>query len=64
MAQELKKHKIEVECILDAAIGYVMETIDLVLVGAEGVLASGGIVNKVRVHFLRCLLLQSLDICM
>ncbi|KAF6023054.1 hypothetical protein EB796_018635 [Bugula neritina] len=47
MAQELKKHKIEVECILDAAIGYVMETIDLVLVGAEGVLASGGIVNKI-----------------
>ena len=27
---------------------YIMERIDLVLVGAEGVVESGGIINKVR----------------
>ncbi|CAG9765233.1 unnamed protein product [Ceutorhynchus assimilis] len=33
--------------ILDSAIGYVMEQIDFIMVGAEGVMESGGIVNKV-----------------
>ena len=33
--------------ILDSAVGYVMEKVDLVLVGAEGVVESGGIINKV-----------------
>ena len=33
--------------ILDAAVGYVMEKIDMVLCGAEGVVESGGIINKV-----------------
>lgn len=33
--------------ILDAAIGYILERIDIVLVGAEGVAESGGIINKV-----------------
>lgn len=32
---------------------YIMEKIDLVLVGAEGVVESGGIINKVRRHFTR-----------
>ena len=30
---------------------YVMEKVDMVLVGAEGVVESGGIINKVGQHF-------------
>lgn len=33
--------------ILDAAVGAIMEEVDLCLVGAEGVMENGGIVNKV-----------------
>lgn len=38
---------IPVTIIPDAAAGYVMESVDMVLVGAEGVLENGGVVNKV-----------------
>ncbi|NWT09420.1 EI2BA factor, partial [Vireo altiloquus] len=38
---------IPVTVILDAAVGYIMEKVDLVLVGAEGVVESGGIINKI-----------------
>ena len=34
--------------ILDAAVGYFMGRMDLVLVGAEGVVENGGIINQVR----------------
>lgn len=34
--------------ITDSAVGVVMETVDMCLVGAEGVMENGGIVNKVR----------------
>lgn len=33
--------------VLDSAMGYVMEKVDIVIVGAEGVVENGGIVNKV-----------------
>lgn len=33
--------------ITDTAVGVVMEEVDLVLVGAEGVMENGGIINKV-----------------
>lgn len=33
--------------VLDAAVGHVMERVDLVIVGAEGVVENGGIVNKI-----------------
>jgi translation initiation factor eIF-2B subunit alpha len=33
--------------VLDSAMGYVMERVDMVLVGAEGVVENGGTVNKV-----------------
>lgn len=36
--------------ILDASVGYIMDKIDYVLMGAEGVVESGGIVNKVVVR--------------
>lgn len=46
-AAELSKVGIPVTLVLDNAVGYIMEKIDLVLMGAEGVLESGGIINKV-----------------
>lgn len=47
MIQELKADNIECTLILDASIGYLMETIDFVFVGAEGVMESGGIINRI-----------------
>lgn len=38
---------IPTKIILDNAVGAVMESVDMVLVGAEGVMENGGIVNKV-----------------
>lgn len=36
--------------LLDSAVGYVMEKVDLVIVGAEGVVENGGIVNKIGTY--------------
>ena len=38
--------------ILDAAMGYTMERVDVVLVGAEGVVENGGVVNKMGTYAL------------
>lgn len=38
--------------VLDSAMGYVMDTVDIVLVGAEGVVENGGIVNKMGTNAL------------
>jgi len=48
----LAKVGIPVVLILDTAVGYIMEKIDLVLVGAEGVVENGGIINQVPISFL------------
>ena len=47
MAHELQKCGIHCTVILDSAVGYIMEQVDMVMVGAEGVVESGGIINKV-----------------
>ncbi|NXA03985.1 EI2BA factor, partial [Sapayoa aenigma] len=47
MSLALRELNIPVTVILDAAVGYIMEKVDLVLVGAEGVVESGGIINKI-----------------
>ncbi|XP_060641515.2 translation initiation factor eIF2B subunit alpha [Anolis sagrei] len=47
MAEALTKLGIPVTVILDAAVGYIMERVDLVIVGAEGVVENGGIINKI-----------------
>ncbi|XP_050305791.1 translation initiation factor eIF-2B subunit alpha [Anthonomus grandis grandis] len=47
MHKELQAMGIPCTLILDSAIGYVMEQIDFIMVGAEAVVESGGIVNKV-----------------
>lgn len=50
MVAELEKVGIECTLILDSAIGYIMESIDMVLVGAEGVVESGGVINRVGTY--------------
>ncbi|XP_065218097.1 translation initiation factor eIF2B subunit alpha [Planococcus citri] len=47
MARELEKCGIHCTVILDSAVGYIMEQVDMVMVGAEGVVESGGIINKI-----------------
>ena len=43
---------IPVTVVLDSAMGYVMERVDMVLVGAEGVVENGGVVNKIGTYAL------------
>jgi len=43
----LDKESIPCSLILDAEVGYIMEKVDMVLVGAESVVESGGIINKI-----------------
>ncbi len=47
MSRDLQELGIPCVVIMDSAVGYIMEQIDMVLVGAEGVVESGGIINKV-----------------
>ncbi len=46
-AEELSQYGIDCTLVLDSAVGYIMEKIDLVLMGAEGIVESGGIINKI-----------------
>jgi translation initiation factor eIF-2B subunit alpha len=48
MCQNLRDLGISCTLILDSAMGYIMEQVDMVMVGAEGVAESGGIINKVK----------------
>ncbi|VDK68426.1 unnamed protein product [Onchocerca ochengi] len=50
MIKALKDAGIQCKLIMDAEIGYLMETVDLVMVGAEGVMETGGIINKIGTH--------------
>ncbi|GMH53954.1 hypothetical protein TrVE_jg10190 [Triparma verrucosa] len=43
---------IPVTVVLDSAMGYAMEKADLVIVGAEGVVENGGVVNKIGTYAL------------
>jgi len=52
MVKELTTAGIKATLILDSAVGYIMEQITCVFVGAEGVVASGGIVNKIGTYTL------------
>ena len=47
MCKNLQDLGIPCTLILDSAVGYIMEQVDMVMVGAEGVAESGGIINKV-----------------
>ena len=50
MCQNLSKFGVSCTLILDSAMGYVMEQVDMVMVGAEGVAESGGVINKVGTY--------------
>lgn len=50
MCKWLKNEDIDCTLILDAAVGYYMDKVDLVLVGAEAVVQNGGIINKVILY--------------
>ncbi|CAH1635583.1 unnamed protein product [Spodoptera littoralis] len=52
MQKQLEEAGIDVTLILDAAVGYIMEQVDLVLLGAEGVTENGGIINKIGTYSL------------
>ncbi|KAL3700643.1 hypothetical protein R1sor_018665 [Riccia sorocarpa] len=47
MAKELMNAKIPVTLILDAAVANMMGQVDMVLLGAEGVVESGGVINYI-----------------
>uniref|UniRef100_A0A915HWZ9 Translation initiation factor eIF2B subunit alpha n=1 Tax=Romanomermis culicivorax TaxID=13658 RepID=A0A915HWZ9_ROMCU len=47
MCHELRELGIKCTLILDSAVSYIMDQIDYVLVGAEGVVETGGIINKI-----------------
>mmetsp|Transcript_4428 Transcript_4428/g.5144 ORF Transcript_4428/g.5144 Transcript_4428/m.5144 type:complete len:320 (+) Transcript_4428:131-1090(+) len=49
-AKTLQSEGIPVRVIQDAAVGFFMEQVDMVLVGAEGVVENGGIVNKIGTY--------------
>ena len=49
-AKELTAAGIPVEVVLDAAVGFAMSSVDIVLTGAAGVCESGGIVNKIGTY--------------
>lgn len=49
MKKNLDDIGIPCQVVLDASVGYVLEKVDLVLFGAEGVVESGGICNKVSI---------------
>lgn len=47
-SQILQDANIPVTLILDSAVAFVMDKVDLILVGAEGIVENGGIINKVK----------------
>lgn len=47
MQKELVAAGIPCTVVLDAAVAYVMEQVDCVLMGAEGVVENGGCINKI-----------------
>lgn len=49
-AQKLEELGIPVSIVLDSGVAAVMERVDVVVVGAEGVLENGGIVNKLGTY--------------
>ncbi|ELK34487.1 Translation initiation factor eIF-2B subunit alpha [Myotis davidii] len=47
MAKALCHLNVPVPVVLDAAGGYIMEKVDPVIVGAEGVVENGGVIHKI-----------------
>ncbi|KAI9203424.1 initiation factor 2 subunit family-domain-containing protein [Polychytrium aggregatum] len=47
---KLREHGIPAKLILDAAVGYFIERVNMVLVGAEGVVENGGLINQIGTY--------------
>ncbi|OZJ04829.1 hypothetical protein BZG36_02344 [Bifiguratus adelaidae] len=45
--RELTEAGIEAQGVLDSAVAYIMNKVDMVLVGAEGVVENGGVINQI-----------------
>lgn len=43
----LREAGIQSTLVLDSSVGYLMESMDMVLIGAEGVMETGGVINKI-----------------
>ncbi|XP_053605764.1 translation initiation factor eIF2B subunit alpha [Plodia interpunctella] len=50
MHKKLVAAGVDAILILDSAVGYILEEVDIVMVGAEGVTESGGIINKIGTY--------------
>ncbi|WIA14590.1 hypothetical protein OEZ86_013078 [Tetradesmus obliquus] len=50
MARELDKLGVPVTMVLDSGVAYALERVDLVLLGAEGVVENGGVINKLGTY--------------
>ncbi|KAI4325700.1 hypothetical protein MLD38_031076 [Melastoma candidum] len=50
LANELAKLDVPVKLLIDSAMAYVMDEVDMVLVGADGVVESGGIINMMGTY--------------
>lgn len=50
--EALRKAGVPASVILDAAVGYYIQQVDMVLVGAEGVVENGGIINQIGTHLM------------
>lgn len=52
MYEDLKKLGVSCTLILDSAVGYILEQVDMIMIGAEGVTESGGVINKIGTYTL------------
>merc|ERR1719232_1567600 len=50
MKKDLELIGIPCTLVLDSSVGYILEQVDLVMLGAEGVVESGGIINKIGTY--------------
>ncbi len=53
-ARRLQEANVPVTMIMDSAVAYIMDQVDLVVVGAEGIVENGGIINKVLPILFNC----------
>ena len=64
MKKNLDDIGIPCQVVLDASVGYVLEKVDLVLFGAEGVVESGGICNKVSIYsYTKIIIFENVNTC-
>jgi len=50
LSNELAKLDVPVKLVIDSAVAYTMDEVDMVFVGADGVVESGGIINMMGTY--------------